>query len=119
MELLMIDGVVLKNPTKYDIEYADLDSENSYTSETGVLVRDMIRSNHVTITVEWNYLTSSEVKSILQTIKGKSEFKLTYLNTLEDAQVQGRFYAQNRKVGGKLVRLSNGLYSLSTVFSEF
>lgn len=119
MALLTVDGVSLREPSKYDITYKDLDSENSYTSETGILNRDMIRSNQHTISVGWDRLTASEMKVILQAVSNKSEFQLRYFDYYDMDYKTGRFYANDRQGVGKKVRKIGGLFSLSFNIIEF
>ena len=119
MALLSVDGVALREPSKYDITYKDLDSENSYTSETGILNRDMIRSNQHTISVGWDRLTANEMKVILQAVSNKSEFQLKYFDYYEMDYKTGRFYANDRQGVGKKVRKIGGLFSLSFNITEF
>lgn len=119
MALLTVDGVALREPSQYEITYKDLDSSNSYTSETGILNRDMIRSNHRTLSVGWDRLTANELVEILQAVGGKSEFKLAYFDYYSMSYRTGRFYANDRKVTGKKVKEVNGLYSVSFNITEF
>lgn len=119
MALLTVDGVALREPSQYEITYKDLDSSNSYTSETGILNRDMIRSNQHTLSVGWDRLTANELVTILQAVSGKSEFKLTYFDFYTMTYRTGRFYAGDRKGVGKKVREVNGLYSVSFNMIEF
>lgn len=119
MALLSVDGVALREPSKYDITYKDLDSENSYTSETGILNRDMIRSNQHTISVGWDRLTANEMKVILQAVSNKSEFQLKYFDYYDMDYKTGRFYANDRQGVGKKVRKIGGLFSLSFNITEF
>ena len=119
MALLTVDGVSLREPSKYDITYKDLDSENSYTSETGILNRDMIRSNQHTISVGWDRLTADEMKEILHAVSNKSEFQLTYFDYYDMNYKTGRFYANDRQGVGKRVRKTGGLFSLSFNIIEF
>ena len=119
MALLTVDGVALREPSQYDITYKDLDSSNSYTSETGILNRDMIRSNQHTLSVGWDRLTAEELKTILQAVSGKSEFNMTYFDFYSMSYKSGRFYANDRKGTGKRVRKVNGLFSVSFNITEF
>lgn len=119
MALLTVDGVSLKDPSTYDITYKDLDSDNSYTSETGILNRDMIRANQHTLSVSWELLTADEMRTILKAVSGKSEFQLRYYDFYNMAYQTGRFYANDRQGVGKRVRNVNGLFSLSFNITEF
>ena len=124
IDLLIIDGTVLPNPSTYDITYADLDSSNSYTSETGILNRDMIRGNHRTIAVEWTKLNLLDLQAILRSVSDdnslKSSFKLKYFDLYSGTFKTGKFYATDRGVKSKRIRTdSDGYFSLSFNFKEF
>ena len=119
MSLLTIDGVSIKEPSKYDITYKDLDSSNSYTSETGILNRDMIRANQHTISVSWDYLSTDEMKAIMRAVSGKSEFQLSYFDYFTMQYQTGRFYADDRNGIGKKLRKTGGRFSLSFDLIEF
>jgi hypothetical protein len=124
MSLMSVNGTALKEPSTYNIVKRDLDSENSYTSETGILVRDMIRANHVTIEVAWEKLSLSELQALSSLISnGQPSFTLTYFDYFTGADVTGKFYAHDRS--GTAVKVNrrndNGYecYQLSTQFIEF
>lgn len=119
MVLLKVDTVSLPNPSTYDIDFKDLDSENSYTSETGVLVREMIRANQHKISVAWDSLTQDECKAIMQAVSGKESFQLTYWDYYSMTFETGKFYANDRSVKGIRVKLIGGKYSLSFTITEF
>lgn len=104
MSLLAVNGVELPNPSTYDIEKADLDSENSYTSETGKLVRDVILFNHVTINVEWEHLTREQMAVINSCLNGEQkEFTLHYYDYYTATVESDKFYVYNRS--GKGIRV--------------
>lgn len=124
LNLLTVDGTVLPNPTTYDPTYSDLDSSNSYTSETGVLNRDMIRGNQRTIAVEWSHLKFPELQTILRSVsdddKLKPSFQLTYFDLYSGTFKTGKFYATDRGVKSKRIKtLSDGFFSVSFNFIEF
>lgn len=123
--LMSVNGTPIRDPSVYDIDKKDLDSENSYTSETGILVRDMIRSNHVTIKVQWDNLKPDEMHELCNLISHDdvSQFNLTYYDYYTGQDVTGEFYAHDRS--GSAIKISrynaNGYeaYSLSTTLIEF
>ena len=124
IDLLKVDGITLPNPSTYDPTYKDLDSPNSYTSETGVLNRDMIRGNHRTIAVEWSKLKLSELQTILRSVSDdnllKPSFNLEYFDLYSGTFKKGKFYASDRGVKSKRIRTtSDGLFSISFNFIEF
>lgn len=116
---ITVDGVLLPNPSSYDVQYADLDSENSYTSETGVLVRDMIRSNQRTVSVSWDIVSNSQLQAILQAISGRDSFQLKYWDFFDDDYRTGKFYADNRKTSAIRLKKVRGRLTLSTSLIEF
>lgn len=119
INLLTCNSVVLKNPSSYDVNYSDLDGENSYVGETGHTVRDMIRANQVSIAVSWDRLTLSELSSLLTTCTGNSSYTLTYLDFRTGAFKTSTFRPDNRSGKAKKIRnISSGLYSLSFNFIE-
>lgn len=124
MALLSVNGTDLQEPSTYNITKRDLDSENSYTSEVGVLVRDMIRANHVTIDVEWGRLTQAQLQAIASKISnGADRFQLTYYDYYIGQDVTGTFYAHDRSGQAIRVRRTNDggyeNYTLSTQLIEF
>ena len=121
---MSVNGTDLQEPSTYDIVKADLDSENSYTSETGILVRDMIRANHVTISVAWEHLTQVQLQAIAALISnGSSSFNLTSWDYYTGVNKTGKSYAHDRSGQAiKVNRTNNGgyeQYSLSTQLIEF
>ena len=128
--LLTVDGVQLPNPSKYEMTYSDLDSQNAYTSEAGYLVRDMVRSNHITIDVSWDKIKPTQTKLILNAVSGKSSFKLRFYDKKTNSFIEEgakdsngvarKFYATDRKTGViKAFSLANGYDSLSFQIIEF
>lgn len=123
MTLLTVDSIELPNPSKYDIQYADLDSENSFTSETGVLNRDMVRGNQVTLQVGWDRLGYTDLQKILQAVSAYSTQKAAISVTYWDYYI-GDYrtmtaYAYNRQATGIRVRPINGRFSLSFNIIEY
>lgn len=121
MALLTADGVALPEPSKYAPTLKDLDSANAYTSETGILVRDMIRANHTTISVSWDRLTDAQLSVILGAISGKESFQLTYRVLGTSTYKTGKFYATDRGMNGVRVEYDprKSRSSLSCSLIEF
>lgn len=125
----------LKNPSKYELTYADLDSDNSFTGELGYLNRDMVRANHTTIDVSWDKISFDDAQNILKAVsdigkKNKAFFYLKYYDYYAKAFINAkavddngkvrRFYATDRKTGTiKIKSTTNGLCSLSFSIIEF
>lgn len=124
MALLSVNGIALQEPSTYNITKGDLYSDNSYTSETGYLVMDMIRPNRVTIDVEWGRLTQAQFQAIASQISnGIESFQLTYFDYYIGQDVTGTFHAQDRSGQAIRVRRTNDggyeNYTLSTQLIEF
>ena len=58
--LLTIDGIAMPSPSKFNITYNDLDTEETGRSIDGNLHRDVIGTNFRTIELEWKTMTRSE-----------------------------------------------------------
>lgn len=115
-----VGGVRLKNPSSYSMQYKDLDSDNSYTNLTGVLVRDMIRSNHRTIDVSWNRLTTKELSDILKRCTGQSQYTIRFFDFYSGDWDTSTFYPSDRKSDAKIIKPDlKGLFTLSLSFIEF
>ena len=119
MAVLIIDGVELKSPSSYSIGFQDLDSNNSFTSESGVLNRDVIDYNYLKINVKWDRLTNDECMNIYNAINGKSGFSLTYFDPRFMVLRTKRCYAGNRDGSGIKVREINGRWSLGFTITSF
>lgn len=66
---LKIDGVDMPVPSKYTYVDADLDSEKSSRSETGVANRDRLRAGVRTIKCGWKAISTVELHKILNAIR--------------------------------------------------
>lgn len=117
--VLEIDDVPVPSPSSYGMKYSDLDSSNSYTSETGSLVRDMIRANQVTLSLSWDKLKLPELSKILQVGTGKDMYKIKYLDVYSASMKTGYFYPNDRNVKAiRIKTVSKGLYSLTFNYIE-
>lgn len=95
--LLMIDGVAMPTPSKFNITLNDLDSEETGRSIDGNLHRDVIGTNFRTIELEWSYLSRSDLKKLLNAVS-KVNFEVIYYDPIQDARIKKTMYAGNRKV---------------------
>ena len=84
----------------------------------------MIRANHVTINVSWDFLTETEMQAIASLISnGVDHFSLTYYDYFTGTTQTGTFYSSDRSGNAIAVRrrVQDGYerYSLSTSLIEF
>ena len=127
--LLTVDAIKLPNPSGYDPDYKDLDSDNSFTSETGKLNRDMIRGNHRTVHAVWNNINFSSMRKILRAISAddnsKEKLSLTYFDYYSASFKTGEFYAHDRNIKTKRIKFETsssqptGRFDLTVDLIEF
>jgi hypothetical protein len=111
---LIVDTVVLPNPSSMDYGMKDLDSDNSYTSETGSLVRDVIGYDNVTLSLSWDRLSIANVSKILKACTRKEKISVTYFDLYDAAFKTQDFYSTDRSMNTKKIRsTSDGYFSLS------
>jgi hypothetical protein len=120
MAILTVGVTALPNPAEYEVTYADLDSENTTRSETGVLTRDRIRADVPTISNVWR-VSKTDLKIITDAIAAAS-FSCTFFDPTSSSNPTATFYAGNRK--GKLLKLvegdeANSRWELSCDFIEY
>lgn len=110
--VLYVNGLnVSNNLTKYNVNYSDIDSNNSGRSESGVMFRDRVRSNVAKIELGWQMLTDNDLETILNEIK-TSSFDVEYY--FGDT-VEATMYAGDRQ----LEKVLGDRWNLSVNFIEF
>lgn len=115
---LTVDGVALPRESSCNPTYGDV-VVNSYTSETGKDVRDVVRTDKVTLAVEWNGLSVDDASTILNACSGKVSFSLTYFDIKLKAFRTSTFHADDRGVNTiRLISTSTGRFSISFNFVE-
>lgn len=105
--MLTIDGIAMPAPSKFNITYNDLDSEETGRSLDGNLHRDVIGTNFRTIDLEWKTMERGALKRLLNALSKKT-FQVTYYDPIEDAKVTKTMYAGNRKVDMYNYIIDNG-----------
>lgn len=95
--LIRIGGYNIPAPSKFNITYNDLDSNETGRSMDGNLHRDVIGKNFRTIDLEWKYMTRAQLKALLNAVS-RTNFDVTYYDPINDATVTKLMYAGNRKV---------------------
>ena len=105
--LLMIDGVVMPTPSKFNITLNDLDTDQTGRSIDGNLHRDVIGTNFRTIDLEWKVMTRSDLKKLLDAVS-KTNFEVIYYDPIQDARIKKTMYAGNRKIDMYNYIIDNG-----------
>jgi hypothetical protein len=95
--MLSIDGVAMPTPSKFNITYNDLDSEETGRSLDGNLHRDVIGVNFRTIDLEWKTMERGDLKRLLNALS-KETFEVSYYDPINDSMTTKTMYAGNRKV---------------------
>ena len=95
--MLMIDDKAMPAPSKFNITFNDLDSEETGRSIDGNLHRDVIGTNFRTIELSWNYMTRENLQKLLNAVS-KTNFEVVYYDPIQNARIVKTMYAGNRKV---------------------
>lgn len=95
--MLSINGVAMPTPSKFNITYNDLDSEETGRSLDGNLHRDVIGVNFRTIDLEWKTMERGDLKRLLNALS-KETFEVSYYDPINDSITTKTMYAGNRKV---------------------
>ena len=111
--LLQIDGQPLPVPTETaDIQYTDVESDDSGADEMGVYHREVLRSGVLSCTLTYGYLDNEDCAYLLGVLQGKTTFVFTFpvASTAADVtQTTTRTcYCANR--GAALQRLKSGVW---------
>ena len=86
MNLIKLNNLTPPNPSAYDIEYADVNGEESQV-EDGTTYIEQVRADVPTIKVGWTNLTQSEVTAITGEIaKAVTEVQYFY-GTMQTASM--------------------------------
>ena len=111
--LLQIDGQPLPVPTETaDIQYTDVESDDSGADEMGVYHREVLRSGVLSCTLTYGYLDNEDCAYLLGLLQGKTTFQFTcpVASSADDVtQTTTRTcYCANR--GAALQRLKSGVW---------
>lgn len=89
--MLWINDVEVKSPSKFQVDFNDLDSEDSYRDTKGESHRDRIASDKRKLNCEWGPLTQDEISTILTAIEPEY-FQIKYYDP-KDGLATRTFYA--------------------------
>lgn len=76
--LLQIDGQQLPEPTETaDIQFSDIESDDSGADEMGVYHREVLRFGVLSCTLTYGYLTNEDCAYLLGLLQNKTTFQFT------------------------------------------
>lgn len=92
--MIYINEVHMPNPSKYDVQFSDLDSSESARNELGVLLRNRIRQGVTKISVTWK-VRGDKVATIMKAIE-PAEFEVTYFDPRRNTYSEATMYGSDR-----------------------
>lgn len=76
--LLQIDGQPMPEPTETaDIQFRDIESDDSGSDEMGVYHREVLRFGVLSCTLTYGYLTNEDCAYLLNLLQNKTTFQFT------------------------------------------
>lgn len=122
MPALQIGGLTMPAPdiNSMDIIYQDLDSENTGRGEeTGIMIRERVRSNVRKFVPVWSVLKGSDLTTIMSAIADET-FTVTILDPRTGASSTMSMYAGDRSIKCLLPTASfaTSLYQASFALTE-
>lgn len=111
--LLQIDGQPMPEPTETaDIQFRDIESDDSGSDEMGVYHREVLRFGVLTASLEYSYLTNADCAYLVGLLAGKTTFQFTCPVSGNGADVTDTTtrtcYCAN--YGAALLRLKRGVW---------
>lgn len=108
---ILIDGVELPTPSSIKVFIEDLDTEGSIRPvSTGILDRDVLRTNMLSLELTWNLSEFTDVLKILEMTKPKDFSAELYI---PDHGIRGTKKMYSSKKGYDYVRTQAGLKAKS------
>lgn len=83
-------------PTKYDLEYSDLDSSGVRSITDGILRRNRIRSNTLKLSLEWQNISIQEANTLVKLVDSEA-FGVEIYDIVRNARTIKTMYAGNKK----------------------
>lgn len=116
--MLKIDGQPMPVPTETaDIQYKDVESNDSGADEMGVYHREILRSGVLSCTLTYGYMDNEDCAYLIGLLQGKTTFQFTCPAASPDADVTKTTtrtcYCTNR--GAALQRLKSGVWRNMTL----
>lgn len=92
--MLKINNVVIPQPSTMKYNRIDYDSEDSFRSMSGEMIRDRIATK-VKLECTWNYLTQDDAHKLLDAVKC-TFFHVQYIDPFENKWVDKVMYVGDR-----------------------
>lgn len=112
MNLITINGIPIKNPSKYDAQTATL--VDGARNVEGFFIGDIIREDMAKIEASWLILSGQEWADILALFDSKrgGNFinEVTFLNQTTNQFETRSFYVSDRLAGIKLAQTADKIY---------
>ena len=123
MPLLKIGGVDMPTPSTYKIGRFDLDSTDTRRTEDGVLHRDRVRGGVYKITVGWDALSPTQLKTVTSALAPEAFTVVFFDATTYTENKTVTMYAGDRE--SEIVRKMDennkavSYWSFNTTLTEF
>lgn len=93
-QLISVSGTYLPAPTKYDVQYSDLDSSDTTRNELGELIRNRIRAGVVKILLEFT-VDGARAASIMKLVE-PDRVTVSYMDPYTMAKRSATMYVGDR-----------------------
>ena len=95
--MIIINGKAMPPPSKFDMTFNDLESEEAGRSLDGNLHRDVIGRNFRTIELEWATMKKADLKNLMDALN-KDVFPVVYYDPIMGTKISKTMYAGDRKI---------------------
>lgn len=95
MAILKINGVVIPDPSEFQVDIMDIDDETTRNAK-GDLIRNRIAVKRK-LNCQWPALKMAQISSILKAVKG-AFFTVEYPDPMEGARLTKTFYVGDRQM---------------------
>lgn len=95
MAMINVNGVDLPSPLPFKLPHIDLDSQDTGRNELGYMQRDRVRHDVFSLELEWKYLSSEQLQTILTAIE-PAQFTVKFPSY--KGELTKTMYAGNRQI---------------------
>ena len=95
MAILTIDGVVVHDPSSFQVDIMDLSSEETGRLLNGSASKDIVAIKRK-LTMSWNTLTWTQCSHLLKQVKNKPSFHVIYPDPEDGIYMDRIFYVGDR-----------------------
>jgi len=111
--LVSIAGVsVPKGASSLVVNYMDISDQDAGNSMTGSMWKGYIGSKRK-LEASWNAMYPDHIRTVLQAVKGKNSFAVTFYDPESGSYVTSNFYVGDRKADFKVFYDNHELIGLS------